>query len=256
VGKKMLTRSRALLKQGLVAALASRGYEMRPIAPPEPEALERGRFCDESREIYARHCAQTRETVTALRRRYQRPIFGRVEIGTLLERLARCIDPTDVRLGGVSQHLHVLQVLAAMEADGVTDRDMLLAALVHDVGKVLLLAGEAPENVVCFNEPIGEHEPGIGLDRCVIQWNHDEFAYSRLKDHVPDAVAWVVRYHSLRLETCTALMDARDRDYTERYLRRFQHYDQESKSQFSLPGTRIEEYRELLEKSLPRSISF
>ena len=229
---------------------------MRPIVPPEPELLDRERFEEEAAAIYARHRAQTREMVTALRRRYQRPIFGRVEIGTLLERLARCVDPTDGRLGGVSQHLHVLQVLAAMETDGVTDPDMLLTALLHDVGKVLLLVGEAPENVVCFNEPIGEHEPGIGLDRCVIQWNHDEFAYSRLKDHVPDAVAWLIRYHSIRLKACAPLMDARDRDYTERYLWRFQHYDQESKSQFSLPGTRIEDYRELLEKSLPRSISF
>ena len=49
-------------------------------------------------------------------------------------------------------------------------------------------------------------------------------------------------------------MDARD--YTERYIRRFQHYDQESKSQFSLPRVRIEQYRELLEKSLPRTLLF
>ena len=252
----MLSYGRAFLKAGLAAALASRGYEMRPIAPPEPEAVDRSRFEEDARAITVRHRAQTRETVTALRRRYARPVYGRVEIDTLLERLARCVDPTDVRLGGVSQHQHVLQVVEAMESDGVTDPDLLLAALVHDLGKVLLLVGEAPENVVCFNDPIGEFEPGIGLDRCVLQWNHDEFGYSRLKDHVPDPVAWLVRYHSIRIDRCEPYMDARDRDYTERYLRRFQHYDQESKSQFSLPRARIEQYRELLEKSLPRTLLF
>ena len=252
----MHTRSTSLIRTGISVLLARRGYELTPIAPPDPEAVERARFEEQALAITLEHRAQTRRCVADLRRRYATPLFGRVEPWSLIERLAQCIDPTDTRLGGVSQHVHVRQVLAAMEADGVTDEILLLAALLHDVGKVLLLVGEAPHNVVCFNDPIGEYEPGVGLDQCVFQWNHDEFAYSRLRDHVPDAVSWLIRYHSIRLRPCEPLMDARDRAYTERYLRRFQHYDQESKSQFSLPRARIEQYRELLEKSLPRTLLF
>lgn len=229
---------------------------MRPVLPPEPEDVQRARFEDDALHITLLHRAQTLDSVARLRRKYETPLFGRVETWSLIERLGRCIDPTDLRLAGVSQHLHVCQVLEAMEADGVKDEIMLLAALVHDIGKVLLVTGESPENVVCFNDPIGEYAPGVGLDQCVMQWNHDEFAHSRLRDHVPDAVAWLIRYHSIRLKACEPLMDARDRAYTDRYLRRFQHYDQESKSMYVLPRKRIEDYRPLLEKFLPRQLIF
>jgi Myo-inositol oxygenase len=158
----VLTPVKALIKTGLAAGLARRGYEVRAVTPTQPEDIERERFDEAARTITRRQEAQSQEDVTRLRSRYDRPICGRVEVWTLMERLGRCIDPTDVRLHGASQHLHVLQVLAAMEADGVTDSDLLLAALLHDVGKLLLLIGEPPENVVCFNDRIGEHEPGIG----------------------------------------------------------------------------------------------
>jgi hypothetical protein len=202
----MLTPLRVLIRTGLTVGLARRGYEMRSMTPPEPEDIERARFGEAARIITRRHEAQSREDVSRLRSRYDRPIYGRIEVWTLMERLGRCIDPSDVRLYGARQHLHVLQVLAAMEADGVTDSDLLLAALVHDVGKLRLL--------------IGEHEPGIGLDRCA------------------------------------PLMDARDREYTERHLRRFQHYDQGSKSLFAIPHRTLDHYRELLGESLPRAILF
>jgi predicted HD phosphohydrolase len=252
----MLTRLWGLFKTGLTAGLTRRSYDMRPAAPTEPEDIARERFDGEAQLITRRHQAQSREDVARLRSRYERPVYGRVEMWTLLERLGGCIDPTDTRLYGASQHLHLLQVLSAMEADGVTDANLLLAALIHDVGKILLLIGERPENVVCFNEPIGEHEPGIGLDCCVLQWNHDEFGYSRLKDHVPDAVSWLVRYHSIKIDRCAPLMDARDLAYTERYLRTFQRYDQDSKSLYVIPKRTLWDYRERLEKSLPRAIIF
>lgn len=224
------------------------------VARPTSDDRARAAFAREADVIVRRHRAQTLETVAALRRKYAAPVLGDVPVWTLLGQLAACVDPTDVRLYGVSQQMHVLQMLAAMEADGVTDPVLVTAALIHDVGKVLLLTGEAPENVVCFNEPVGTHEPGIGLDRCVLQWNHDEFAYSRLKDHVSDPVAWLVRYHSIDLARCEPLMDARDRDYLARYLRTFQHYDQESKSPYSIPGRRIEDYRPQVERLLPRML--
>lgn len=231
--------------------LAGLGYEVR-------RAKDSGResFFGQATAIDRAHRAQTGESVEALRQKYREPVFGEVTPWTLFERLAHCIDPTDGALGCVSQEIHVLQVLEAMEAESVRDEALLLTALLHDLGKLLLLTGEAPENVVCLNSPIGRGIRGAGLDRQVLQWNHDEFVYARFKDLVPEPVAWLLRYHSIRLEDCTPLMDARDRDYTDRYLRPFQRYDQGSKSQYRLPKRRLEQYAGLLEKALPPTIVF
>jgi len=168
--------------------------------------------------------------------------------------LAQCVDPTDERLFCASQQVHVLQIIDAMENEGAATGEFLLAALVHDIGKVLLLAGEAPENVVCMNRPISVGEPGAGLDQCLFQWNHDEFAYSRLKDHLPDGIAWLVRYHSIIPGSCEVYMNARDREYAERYLRPFARYDHQTKSPYFLPERRIEDYRHIVEESLPATI--
>ena len=95
---------------------------------------------------------------------------------------------------------------------------------------------------------------GCGLEQCVFQWNHDEFGYSRLRDQVPDPVAWIVRYHSLDLERCAPLMDARDRGYVDRYLRAFQRYDRGSKSPFRVPRKRLDDYRDLAAALLPQTL--
>jgi hypothetical protein len=219
-------------------------------------AREQLAFMRDSRRIQRLHRQQTLETVAALKRKYEGPVSGPVRAWDLMEQLAHCIDPTDSSLGCASQQVHVLQVLDAMEADGVDDPDMKVAALVHDIGKLLLLDGEDPENVVCMNDPIGEYAPGIGLDRCVFQWNHDEFAYSRLAGNVPDHVAWLIRYHSVDAARCEPLMDERDRDYARRYLVPFQGYDQGSKSAFRPPRKTIAAYRELVEQAFPKPILF
>ena len=76
-------------------------------------------------------------------------------------------------------------MIDAMEAEGTATDEWLLVTLVHDLGKVLLLTGEAP-GASSAEQPVSVCAPGGGLDNCVFQWNHDEFAYSRLKDHLPD----------------------------------------------------------------------
>ena len=240
---------RALWRVAQVSASAA-GFDLKPhLAVPAS-------FESDAHAITARHEAQTIETVQALRQKYSAPVLGRVPVWSLIEKLSQCIDPTDTRLYSVSQQIHVLQVLEAMERDGVATREMVLAALLHDIGKILLLTGEAPEHVVCMNEPIGRYAPGVGLDNCVIQWNHDEFAYSRLRDHLPDGIAWLIRYHSIVRPSCEAYMDARDRDYAERYLSVFARYDQDSKSPYLLPKKSIDDYRHVIEETLPREIVF
>jgi predicted HD phosphohydrolase len=221
-------------------------------AGPEAEAEYRAG----AREIEARHARQTVAAVEELRRRYEAPVFGDVRVWDLIEMLASCIDASDQRLFGVSQQVHVLQVLEGMERDGLDDPDLVLAALVHDLGKVLLLTDEDQANVVGFNQPIGAYEPGVGLEHCVLQWNHDEFAYSRLREHVPEHVAWLVRYHSIDPVSCEPLMDDGDRERARRYLRVFMQYDHGTKSPYHLPARRIDDYREIVEDAFPKPIRF
>lgn len=222
--------------------------------PVPPAAALAADFAARAQVIEARHRSQTTATVAALRGKYQTSVLGDVPVWTVIEMLAQCIDPTDQRLFGVSQQMHVLQILDAMENEGTATEEFVLAALLHDLGKILLLTDEAPENVVCFNEPIGAQTPGIGLDRCVLQWNHDEFAWSRVKDHVPDGVAWLVRYHSITVAKCEPYMDARDRAYVERYLRPFARYDHGTKSPHYVPRRRIQDYRAVIERTFPAAI--
>jgi hypothetical protein len=234
------------------------GRVMKDLVRPFLPAAVRARlaFSSQAKEIIERHDAQTIETVQALNRKYAAPLIGTVRVWDLLEMLAGCVDPTDPSLYGASKLIHVLQVVQAMEDDRVTDPDMLCAALVHDLGKLLLLHGEMPENVACMNAPIGEYPAGVGLDNCVFQWNHDEFAYSRLKDHVPEHVAWLVRYHSIMLSKCKPLMDERDLDWTRRFLLPFQKYDLKSKSPYAVPRKTLADYKELVEELFPQPILF
>jgi hypothetical protein len=220
-------------------------------APAESLAAAHAR---RAAEIDLRHSQQTLDSVAALRDKYATPVFGRVPVWSLIEMLAQCIDPTDKRLFAVSQLTHVLQILEAMESERADTEEFILAALVHDLGKVLLLTDEAPENVVCMNTPIGSFEPGAGFDNCVFQWNHDEFAWSRLKDFLPEGVAWLVRYHSVLPAHCAHLMDDRDRDFAQRYLKPFARYDHGTKSPLFVPRRRIGHYRPVVEKWLPETI--
>jgi len=232
-------------------------YIVREADPlPEESWQQRKEFLEQARIIYKRHFKQTTDTITALQKKYERPVFGKVRLWRLMELLAQCIDSSDPTLYCVSQLVHVLQVVDGMERDGIQDTDLMLTGLIHDLGKILLLTGEAPENVVCLNAPIGDYEKGVGLDNCIFQWNHDQFLYSRLKDAVPDHVAWLLRYHSIYIPECEYLMNQRDRIYTERYLHVFQKYDKRTKSVYHLPRNGIEKYRGLIEERFPQPIVF
>lgn len=236
--------------QAINRALRRQGVEIRRVQRDQTAA-----FRANAEAIELRHRAQTGETVDALRTKYQDPVFGDVRVWDLIERLAQCIDPGDCSLFCANQQVHVLQVLDGMARDGVDDPDLTLTALLHDVGKVLLLTDEDPANLVGLNLPIGHNAEGVGLDECVVQWNHDEFAYTRFKDHVSDRVGWLIRYHSMHVGACERLMDARDRRYAEQ-LRVFTEYDHGTKSPFGLPKSRITDFRDAIEDAFPDPIPF
>ncbi|HJT20603.1 MAG TPA: glycosyltransferase [Nitrospira sp.] len=248
------------LKWGVPAALTLQKYGIRisrdagPLRGPERR--HKHEFLDRARRTYTRHLGQTEATVAALTKKYEKPVFGKVRVWDLIERLGQCIDPSDSSLYCVSQLVHALQVVDGMERDGIRDKDLLIAGFIHDLGKLLLLTGEAPEHVVCINSPIRRYEPGIGLDQCIFQWNHDQFVYTRFKDCVPNHLAWLLRYHSAYLPACEDLMDEQDRMYAGRYLETFEKYDTGTKSLYRLPERRMDEYRTLIEEAFPDPILF
>lgn len=231
-----------------------RSLELGARSPDLALPVGTGDFRREAEGILARHRAQTAETVAALKAKYENAVFGRVRVWDLVEKLALCIDPSDMRLFGGSQFLHFQQILAGMEANGVTDPDMLLLAIVHDLGKVLLLAHELPEHVVCTTRHIGSPEPGCGLDDVVFQFGHGEFVYSRLRGHVPDHVAWTARYHNIKIAEVAPFMDERDRAWNERYLSTFRRFDAGFVSPYYVPRLDLARYRDLVESTFPSPI--
>ena len=222
----------------------------RALGPPEQILVD----STDRRSINARHESQNLETVLALQTKYADPVFGLVDPEDLLDRLALCVDPSDGRLLGISQHVHVQQMLLGMEEAGEEDEDLYFAALIHDMGKILLLTDEDPANVVGMNSPIGEHPAKVGLDNVAVNWNHDEFMWSRLAAHVPDHIAWLVRYHSLEIPKAHPYMDERDLDYLARFLTPFRHYDQDTKSIDRFDSKVIERWKPLLRERLPERI--
>jgi hypothetical protein len=121
----------------------------------------------------------------------------------LLKLLHFTIDNTDAHLMYTSQFIHCLQVYRAVknaaahdprfEQDAQYRDDMLVGALVHDLGKSLSLFGEADGNVDCMNRVTAyEVDPAdqvavaaygakaSGLDAVQFQYNHDRFGHDKL----------------------------------------------------------------------------
>lgn len=248
---KPLDAIRRRMKRATVKTFRRAGLELHHAREPANAP-----FKENSRRIIARRSAQTSSDVLALHEKYREPVFGRVRMPDLLAKLALCIDEQDVALGCASQLTHCLQVVEGMVADGIGDHDLLIAGLVHDLGKLMLLTGEDQANVGGHVAPIGVCEEGVGLANCTLQWSNDDLGYDRLKDYLPDHVSWLIRYHSLNLDLCAPFMDERDRRYARDYLALFSHYDFGTKSAFGVPKTRIEDYGELIDEYFPDPILF
>jgi hypothetical protein len=231
-----------------------RDVKLRALAYPMHVPGEIASFRRDAAAIVARRNRQTASTVAALKARYEDAVFGRVRVWDLVEKLALCIDATDLRLFCASQFVHLQQVFAAMVANGVEDRDMLLLALIHDLGKVLLLVAAAPEDVVGVTQRVAGGRPGAGLDAAVFQFGHGEFLYSRVNGLVPDHVAWVARYHNIDVQETLPLMDDRERAWTERYLLPFRGFDGSFVSPYAIPRVDLARCREIVESAFPAPI--
>ena len=260
----MAVTRRELIKTAVVTAVATAGALEPRVAAADAyadqmaakAAVDQREFLDQAQRLAALHAAQTPEGVAALKQKYERPVFGAVRMWDLIQRLALCVDLADIALGCANQLIHVQQMVEGMERDGIQDQDFYLAAMLHDVGKVILLAGEAQENVIGINAPIGTYDPGVGLDSVLFHWNCDEFIYSRLREHVPEHLAWLIRYHSIDIAQTKPYMNERDRWYFDHYLWPFRQYDGYTKSPWRVPPARLlDKYRDLVDKTFPAPIS-
>jgi hypothetical protein len=80
--------------------------------------------------------------------------------------------------------------------------------------------------------------------------------YSRLKDHVPAHLAWLLRYHGTNLADVELFLSEQDRDYRDRYLIPFRKYDAGTKSYNHVPKIKLARYRDLIEETFPQPILF
>jgi predicted HD phosphohydrolase len=179
--------------------------------------------------------------------------LGTVFVYDAIAELATIIDPLDPYLGALTQLTHQLQLVEAMERDGMDD-EMILCGLVHDLGKLLIkYSDEDPINVEAGGEKVPlAGEPGGGLMNCTFRWDHGDFAFLRLKEHASPEIAWLVRHHSIDLAGCRSYMDENDRRYVDRLIK-FVHYDNQ-KDMYAVPTKTLEDYRPLIERAFPHPI--
>ena len=238
-------------------------------------------------EFYLRHNRdQSLERARALQQKYARRILGRATVRERFESLGGVRDASDGDLQGMSQLGHALQTANALRRDGLGE-DWVVLGLIHDLGKVLLEHGEAPEFVVGDTFPLGcrfsprirhaEHlslnpdareasyqtrcgiyDEGCGLDRVVFAYGHDEYLAEVLGDRLPYALRWTIRHHSFQsvAEDYLHLFDARDHQLRESHMKRFARYDLYTKDPEEVSAEHVEEYCALLDRRFPEPVDW
>jgi inositol oxygenase len=235
------------------------------------------------RELYRlNHSQQTVAFVQKKKAEYLPLRHARMGIWEALGELQKIVDDADPDLD-LSQLDHALQTAEALRRAG-EPRPLVLAGLIHDLGKVLCLFGEPqwavvgdtfpvgctfaaanvypelfaenPDNDVAqYQTELGIYEEGCGFDRVHMSWGHDEYLYQVVKDYLPEEAAYVIRYHSFypwhRGGAYRRLMDDNDRRL-EPWIHRFNPYDLYSKSDQRLDvGAVRPYYDELIAEFLP-----
>jgi inositol oxygenase len=235
---------------------------------PAPDGKEASGFRDYAaearpsvKEFYRlNHRYQTLDFVRAKRAEYLPLARRRMGVWEALEFLNTLVDDSDPDLD-LPQIEHLVQTAEAIRADG-HPRWFVLTGLIHDLGKVLCLFGEPQWAVVGDTFPVGcrfsdkvvyaeffadnpdsrvsgyhsecgIYERGCGLDQVLMSWGHDEYLYHVVKDYLPQAALYMIRYHSFyaahRENEYTHLMTDHDREMFH-WVRAFNPYDLYTKS--------------------------
>jgi len=188
----------------------------------------------------------------------------------------------------LDQMQHLLQTSEAIRNDGHPDW-MVLVGLIHDMGKVLCLFGEAQWSVVgdtfpvgcafsdkvvypeffadnpdknneLYSQKYGVYEPNCGLKNVQLSWGHDEYVYHMMKDYIPEEGLYMLRYHSFyaqhRENAYDHLLDDHDQEMFK-WVRLFNPYDLYSKNPNQKSWEELQPYyKALVAKYLPATIKF
>ncbi|CAA2978556.1 inositol oxygenase 1-like [Olea europaea subsp. europaea] len=176
------------------------------------------------------HINQTYDFVKKMREEYRKMDRVEMSIWECCELLNDVVDESDPDLDE-PQIEHLLQTAEAIRKDFPNEDWLHLTALIHDLGKVLLLPifGELPQWAVvgdtypvgcAFDESIVHHEyfkenpdyqnpayntkygvyrERCGLDNVMMSWGHDDYMYLVAKENkstLPSAGLFIIRYHS------------------------------------------------------------
>lgn len=243
---------------------------------------------DSVREFYRlNHHYQTYDFVLGKKKEFLTFDKKTMPVWDAFQFLNQLVDDSDPDTD-LDQFQHLLQTSEAIRADGHPDW-MVLAGLLHDMGKVLCLFGEPQWAVVgdtfpvgCafsgkvvfpeffslnpdatderYNTRYGVYSEGCGLDQVHLSWGHDEYVYHMVKDYLPEGALYMLRYHSFyaqhREGAYDHLMNAHDREMF-RWVKLFNPYDLYSKNPVPPDWKTLRSYYEdLVAKYLPAHLSF
>lgn len=266
---------------------------------PDPESIAQGKETNEYRnyedpkretvkEFYRlNHTYQTYDFVQAKRADYLRFNKKKMPVWAAFDFLNELVDDSDPDTD-LDQLQHLLQTSEAIRADGHPDW-MVLAGLMHDMGKVLCLFGEPQWAVVgdtfpvgCahsdkivypeffaanpdaaderYNTQYGVYEANCGLDNVTMSWGHDEYVYHMMKPYLPEPALYMLRYHSFyaqhREHAYDHLMSAHDQEMFK-WVNLFNPYDLYSKNPTPPNWNELRGYYEqLVKKYLPEELLF
>lgn len=231
------------------------------------------------------HINQSYDYVMKMREEYGKLDKAVMSIWECCELLNDVVDDSDPDLDE-PQIQHLLQSAEAIRKDYPNEDWLHLTALIHDLGKVLLLPqfGQLPQWAVVgdtfplgcafdesnvhhkyftdnpdFENPAystknGIYKEGCGLDNVVISWGHDDYMYLVAKENgttLPHAALFIIRYHSLyplhKAGAYKHLMNKEDEEDLK-WLNIFNKYDLYSKSKVLVDVDEVKPYYQSLIK--------
>ncbi|XP_019151151.1 PREDICTED: probable inositol oxygenase [Ipomoea nil] len=248
------------------------------------------------KEVYRQmHINQTYDYVKEMREKYRKLDRVEMSIWECCELLNEVVDESDPDLDE-PQIEHLLQTAEAIRKDYPNEDWLHLTALIHDLGKVLLLPkfGGLPqwsvvgdtfplgcafdESIIVhseffkenpdYNNPLyntknGVYSEGCGLNNVLMSWGHDDYMYLMAKENkttLPNAGLFIIRYHSFYpLHKCgayTHLMNDEDRENLK-WVNIFNEYDLYSKSKERIDVEKVKPYYEsLIKKYFPEKLKW
>ncbi|KAH0659122.1 hypothetical protein KY289_027870 [Solanum tuberosum] len=240
------------------------------------------------------HFNQTYDYVSKMRVDYAKLDKAEMSIWECCELLNDVVDDSDPDLDE-PQIQHLLQSAEAIRKDYPNEDWLHLTALIHDLGKVLLLPsfGELPQwavvgdtfpvgcafhdsivhskyfkenpdyNNPAYNSKFGVYSEGCGLDKVLMSWGHDDYMYLVAKENgttLPSAGLFIIRYHSFyalhKSGAYKELMNEEDKENLK-WLHIFNKYDLYSKSKVQVNVEEVKPYyMSLIEKYFPAKLKW